>query len=97
MVDTAYVSQAQVVERYLWRGNRHVIVNEVTMSDAAGHVLARWGGPDQAASGNFIAPHDTCVDSHGDLYVAEVTHTFAASLGLVPPDSHSFQKFRRQA
>jgi acyl dehydratase len=41
MVDSAYVSQAQVVERYLWRSNRHVIVNEVTMSDSAGHVLAR--------------------------------------------------------
>ncbi|HEY8742449.1 MAG TPA: hypothetical protein VIU62_05095 [Chloroflexota bacterium] len=48
-----------------------------------------------AAAGNFIAPHDICVDSRGDLYVAEVTHTFAASLGLVAPDSHSFQKFTR--
>jgi len=65
--------------------------------DACGE---RFGAADllvNNAAGNFIAPHDICVDSRGDLYVAEVTHTFAASLGLVPPDSHSFQKFRRQA
>jgi DNA-binding beta-propeller fold protein YncE len=94
------------VSELWWRVGQHSMVHgditddqpsRVSVYDAAGHVLARWGGPDQAASGNFIAPHDTCVDSHGDLYVAEVTHTFAASLGLVPPDSHSFQKFRRQA
>jgi acyl dehydratase len=41
MVGSTYVSQAQVVERYLWRANRHVIVNEITMSDSAGKVLAR--------------------------------------------------------
>ena len=40
-VGSTYVSQAQVVERYLWRGNRHVIVNEVTMSDVDGRTLAR--------------------------------------------------------
>ena len=32
-----------------------------------------------------------------DVYVAEVTHTFAGRAGLVPPDSHTFQKFARQA
>ena len=29
----------------------------------------------------------------GDVYVAEVTHTFAGKAGLVPPDCHTFQKF----
>ncbi len=68
----------------------------VSVLNANGHVLARWGGAERTAPGNFIAPHDICVDSRGDLYVAEVTHTFAGQAGLVPPDSHSFQKFTRQ-
>jgi DNA-binding beta-propeller fold protein YncE len=67
----------------------------VSVFDAAGRLMARWGGPDRCAPGNFVAPHDICVDSHGDLYVAEVTHTFAGQAGLVPPDCHTFQKFRR--
>ena len=61
-----------------------------------GTVLARWGGSDPCAPGSFCAPHDICVDSRGDLYVAEVTHTFAGRLGLVPPDCHTLQKFGRQ-
>ena len=69
----------------------------VSVFDQQGRLLARWGGSDRCAPGNFIAPHDICVDSRGDLYVAEVTHTFAGRAGLVPPDSHSFQKFTRVA
>lgn len=65
----------------------------VSVFDAAGRVLARWGGPDRCAPGNFAAPHDIALDSRGDLYVAEVTHTFAGRAGLVPPDCHTFQKF----
>jgi DNA-binding beta-propeller fold protein YncE len=65
--------------------------------DSAGHLLARWGGPDGVAAGNFIAPHDICTDSRGDVYVAEVTNTFAVKPGVVPPGSHSFQKFKREA
>src|SRR3712207_5183834 len=37
----------------------------VSIFDPEGHVLARWGGPDRCAPGNFIAPHDICVDSRG--------------------------------
>ena len=65
----------------------------VSVLDAQGAVLARWGGPDPCAPGNFCAPHDICVDSRGDLYVAEVTWTFAGRAGLVPPDCHTLQKF----
>ena len=93
------------VSELWWRiGQRSMVHGEVTADqpgrvsvfDAGGRVLARWGGPERAAAGQFIAPHDICVDSHGDLYVAEVTHTFAGREGLVPPGSHSFQKFCRQ-
>lgn len=65
--------------------------------DPQGHLLARWGGPDRTAAGNFVAPHDIGVDSRGDVYVAEVTETFAGREGLVPPGTHTFQKFTRQA
>jgi hypothetical protein len=41
MVGSTYTSRALVVDRYLWRDNRHVIVNEVTVSDPDGRVLAR--------------------------------------------------------
>lgn len=54
-----------------------------------GTVLARWGGADRCA------PHAICVDSLGHMYVGEVTYTFAARAGLVPPDCHTFQKFIR--
>jgi hypothetical protein len=35
------------------------------------------------------------VDSHGDLYVGEVTWTFGIARGGVREDAHTFQKFAR--
>ncbi len=71
----------------------------VSIFDLGGKVLARWGGAgtDPAKPGNFSAAHDMCVDSHGDLYVAEVTWTHAVQFGLVAADCHTFQKFARTA
>ena len=69
----------------------------VSIFDAGGQLVARWGGADRCAPGNFVAPHDICVDSRGDLYVAEVTHTHGGSEGRVPPGCHTFQKFARLA
>ncbi|MBI2940849.1 MAG: hypothetical protein HYY04_10470 [Chloroflexi bacterium] len=67
----------------------------VSVLDPNGAVLTRWGGADPCAPGNFCAPHGICVDSHGDVYVGEVTYTFGVRTGLVPPDCHTFQKFAR--
>jgi DNA-binding beta-propeller fold protein YncE len=67
----------------------------VSVLDRNGAVVNRWGGSDRCAPGNFCAPHDISVDSRGDLYVGEVTHTFGVRPGLVPADCHTFQKFRR--
>ena len=69
----------------------------VSVLDLGGRVLARWGGPDGCAPGNFWAPHTICADSRGDLYVGEVTYTFSGlgKAGLVPPGCHTLQKFAR--
>src|SRR5438552_2380482 len=65
----------------------------VSVFDRDGRLLARWGGPDATAAGSFAAPHGLAVDSRGDVYVSEVTWTFAVSRGLAPAGCHTFQKF----
>jgi len=68
----------------------------VSIFDGNGKLKARWGGGrNPCAPGDFFAPHDICVDSHGDIYVAEVTWSAGGNRGLVPADCHSLQKFTR--
>jgi DNA-binding beta-propeller fold protein YncE len=68
----------------------------VSVYDREGKVLSRWGTPDATAPGSFAAPHGIAVDSRNDIYVAEVTWTFAVSRGHAPADCHTFQKFALQ-
>ena len=70
----------------------------VSVLDTNGRVITRFGASseERAAAGNFVAPHDVCVDSRGDLYVAEVTQTFGVRGGGVPAGAHSLQKFARK-
>jgi len=65
----------------------------VSVFDRDGRLLARWGTPEATKPGSFAAPHGLAVDSKGDVYVGEVTWTFAVSRGLAPADCHTFQKF----
>ena len=51
---------------------------------------------DIGASG-LAAPHGPALDSKNDLYVSEVTWTFAVSRGRAPADCHTFQKFALKA
>ena len=61
-----------------------------------GQLLARWGGGAKpTAPGDFFAPHDIRVDSHGDVYVSEVVMSAGGNRGLVSPTCHSLQKFTR--
>jgi DNA-binding beta-propeller fold protein YncE len=69
----------------------------VSVYEPDGTVLLRLGGPDRCAPGNFIAPHGIAVDSTGDVYVSEVSQSFAIRRGLVPEGSHTLQKFTRVA
>jgi hypothetical protein len=65
----------------------------MSIFDKHGKVLARWGTPEMTAPGSFAAPHGLALDSKNDLYVSEVTWTFAVSRGRAPDDTHTFQKF----
>lgn len=68
----------------------------VSIFDNEGKLISRFGDSSERRNepGYFVAPHDVCVDSRGDLYVAEVTQTFGVRGGPgVPEGTHSFQKF----
>ncbi|MDZ4686284.1 MAG: peptidyl-alpha-hydroxyglycine alpha-amidating lyase family protein [Planctomycetaceae bacterium] len=68
----------------------------VSVFDPHGSLLTRWGGGDDpTAPGDFFAPHDICLDSRGDVYVAEVVMSAGGNRGLVSPTCHSLQKFVR--
>lgn len=68
----------------------------VSIFDRNGKLHARWGGgSDPCAAGDFLAPHDIWVDSHGDIYVAEVTLSGGGRTGRVPLSCHTLQKFVR--
>jgi DNA-binding beta-propeller fold protein YncE len=70
----------------------------MSVFDRDGRLKARWGGGrDPCAAGDFFAPHDVCVDSRGDIYVAEVVWSAGGNRGMVPADCHALQKFTRRA
>jgi DNA-binding beta-propeller fold protein YncE len=69
----------------------------VSVFTSDGKLAARWGGGDNpTAPGDFFAPHDICIDSHGDVYVAEVVWSAGGRRGEVPPTCHALQKFMRE-
>lgn len=65
-------------------GAKHVVADalspRITVRDARGTILAEWGAPEPERV--FFAPHGLAIDSHGDLYVGEVTAS--NSYGLAP-------------
>jgi DNA-binding beta-propeller fold protein YncE len=69
--------------------------SRMSIFDEQGNLLLRWGDLDEGAAGNFVAPHGLWVDSHGDIYVAEVTETIGVRSGYVPRGTHTFQKWAR--
>jgi len=67
-----------------------------------GELVARLGGEDGPGPepGKFWAPHGLAVDSHGDIYVGEVSYTNWKNLnpGETQPDFiRSLQKLERVA
>lgn len=70
----------------------------VTVHDLSGRQLARIGDSRMGEGpGQYTAPHGIAVDSHGDLYVAEVSYS-AYGRRLNPPrTARSFRKLARVA
>lgn len=68
---------------------------QMSVRDLDGNVLARWGGPVPTDPGSFGAPHGVWVDSHGDVYVAEVIHTALSRTGEYNDKCRALQKFVR--
>jgi hypothetical protein len=71
------------------------VPSRVTVLHPDGSAAARWGDNDGLPAGNFVAAHDICLDAEGAVYVAEVTQTMGVLRGLVPPGTHTLQKFVR--
>ena len=66
-----------------WTGKR--LGPRVTVFDLDGNVIARVGDePQGEGPGQFITPHGIAVDTHGDIYVAEVSYAAYGSR-LDPP------------
>ena len=69
----------------------------ISILDLHGQVLARLGDlPRGEELGQFIAPHGVGLDSHGDIYVAEVAWTAYGSQLTPPREVRSLQKLVRQ-
>ena len=72
----------------------------ITVMDHKGAVLSRLGVIPSAGNGpgQFLSPHGLAMDSHGDLYVGEVSSRAWPSLfpdQPPPADLRRFQKFER--
>ncbi len=68
------------------------LTQRISIFSIDGKLLARWGS-DLEKEGDkalFHAPHAIAVDSRGDLYVGEVSQTFAK----VDKGSRTVQKFK---
>jgi len=70
----------------------------ITVMSTAGKVLSRVGTePYGSQVGRFFSPHGVAVDSKGDLYVAEVSHSDYGSRWEIERELRSMQKLVRVA
>ena len=61
-----------------------------------GEMLARFGDPEEGEGpGQFIAPHGVAVDSHGDIYVGEVSFAIRGMQMDPPTELRSLTKLRK--
>jgi sugar lactone lactonase YvrE len=69
--------------------------SRITLRDLEGRILCKVTNPDPKAPGGFLSAHAVRADSHGDLYVGEVSATRARNQGKDPRAFNILQKFRR--
>ncbi len=70
--------------------------HRVSIYDRAGKLQARFGAslPGEAPD-QFLWPHSIAVDSHGDVYVAEVSYTEVGGRLPIARELTSLRKWRR--
>jgi DNA-binding beta-propeller fold protein YncE len=72
--------------------------SRVSIYNTKGELLARLGDqPPGEAPGQFISPHGISIDSHGDIYVGEVSWTNTGQHLDPPRELRSLQKLVRQS
>jgi DNA-binding beta-propeller fold protein YncE len=72
--------------------------HRVSIFSPEGELLARYGAAEEgSAPGQFIAPHGIAVDSHGDVYVGEVSFTIRGRHMDPPRELRSLSKLQRRA
>lgn len=77
--DTVYISE---------------VIGRISIFSINGKLLARWGNKEEKdKNALFLAPHAIAIDSHGDLYVGEVSMTHTG----IDRGSKTVQKFKRKA
>ena len=70
--------------------------HRVSIMSRQGELLARFGDPKEGEEpGQFVAPHGIAVDSHGDIYVAEVSFTMGGRHLDPPRELKSLKKLRK--
>ena len=70
--------------------------HNISIISPKGELLARIGHPDEGEEpGKFIAPHGIGVDSHGDIYVGEVSFTIRGRNMNPPKELRSLSKLRK--
>ena len=70
--------------------------HRLSIYSPAGTLLGRYGSAEEGSGpGQFIAPHGIAVDSHGDVYVGEVSYTIRGRLLDPPRELRSLCKLRR--
>ena len=70
--------------------------HKIGIYSPSGERLALFGHPDEGEEpGKFIAPHGIGVDSHGDIYVGEVSFTIRGSHMNPPKELRSLSKLRK--
>ncbi len=88
-----------VAEAGLDKGINTTLANigqTICVLSVQGDIVGRIGGPFGGEEpGQFIAPHNVAVDSHGDLYVPEVTFSVVGRHENPPRELRSLQKLAR--
>jgi len=70
--------------------------HRVSIYDLTGNLVCRFGAEEEGEGpGQFIAPHGIAVDSHGDIYVAEVSYSIRGRNLQPPRELRSLSKYRR--